>query len=66
MNGVYKIGVVVGVLFIYSLATLGVATIFTAKEGDAGFTFGIAWLIGMVEFLVLATYTLEKFGLWMG
>ena len=66
MNEIYKLGVVVGILVIYSLVTLGIATVATASEGDTGFTFGIAWLVGMIAFLILATFTMEKFGLWMG
>ena len=66
MNGIYKLGVVVGILVIYVLATFGIATVVTATEEDYGLTCFCAWLVGVLAFLMLAVFTLEKFGLWMG
>lgn len=65
MNTIYKIGVVIGIIAIYSLVTWGLGALINQNEfDDTGDAVG-AWLIGMVLFLMLAVLTLEKFGLWM-
>lgn len=65
MNTIYKIGVVIGIIAIYSLVTWGLGTIFTSNDYDSGATAVAAWTIGMLAFVFLAIFTLEKFGLWM-
>lgn len=65
MNTIYKVGVVIGIIAIYSLITWGLGVIINHNEyDDAGMATG-AWLVGMILFLILAMFTLEKFGLWM-
>ena len=65
MNIIYKIGVIIGIIAIYLLVTWGFGVIVNNNEyDDAGIATG-AWLAGMILFLILAIFTLEKFGLWM-
>ena len=71
MDILYKIGVVIGIIVIYGLATLGLAAVITYNtssgysDEDARVGF-LAWLFGLAAFIVLAIFTLTKFGLWMG
>lgn len=67
MSGIYKLGIVIGIIAIYSLATLFVGAIFSffIESDDMGTMFGMAWVAGVLAFIGLATFTLEKFGLWM-
>ncbi len=67
MNGIYKLGIVIGITVIYSLATLFVGAIsnFLIDSDDMGALFCMAWVAGVLAFIGLATFTLEKFGLWM-
>ncbi len=65
----YMIGVVVGIFYVYTIATWVVGFVFTAlfgdKESDNMFTVSVvAWIAGMVAFIVLTIYTLNKFNLW--
>ena len=65
MQVIYKLGVVIGIIAIYSLVTWGLGALINQNEfDDTGVAIG-AWLIGMLAFVVLAVFTLEKFGLWM-
>lgn len=65
MQVIYKIGVVIGIIAIYSLVTWGLGALVNHNEfDDTGAAVG-AWSIGMVLFLMLAVFTMEKFGLWM-
>lgn len=65
MNALYKLGVVIGIIAIYSLVTWGLGVVINHNEyDDAGCAMG-AWLIGMIFFLLLSVFTMEKFGLWM-
>ena len=67
MNSLYKLGVIVGIIVVYVFVTIGlgsfIATI--SDDGDIDMAFCIAWMIGLVAFLVLAVFTLQKFGLWV-
>lgn len=65
MNTIYKIGVVIGIIAIYSLVTWGLGAIITSDLHDSEATAIVAWVHGMVAFVLLAIFTLEKFGLWM-
>ena len=65
MNIIYRIGVVIGIIAIYSLVTWGLGAIINHNEYDDEGTAVGAWLVGIVLFLILAIFTLEKFGLWM-
>ena len=65
MNIIYKIGVVIGIIAIYSLVTLGLGAIINHNEyDDEGNAIG-AWFVGIILFLILAIFTMERFGLWM-
>ena len=64
MNNLYMIGVTVGIIVVYSFVTLGLgAFIASISDGDIDMALFIAWMIGLVAFLVLAVFTLENFGL---
>lgn len=66
MNNIYKFGVVIGILALYSLATLGIGCFSAAINDDStDMGFFIAWALGVIAFLILAIFTLEKFGLWV-
>lgn len=65
MQVIYKIGVVIGIIAIYLMVTWGLGVIANHNEyDDTGIAIG-AWLVGMILFLILAVFTMEKFGLWM-
>ena len=65
MNIIYKLGVMIGIFAIYSLVTWGLGALINQNEFDDTGTAVGAWLIGMVLFLILSIFTMEKFGLWM-
>lgn len=67
MDILYKVGIVVGIIVVYAFATLGLAAVITfSQDGPSDATGFFGWLIGLVAFVVLAVFTLEKFGLWRG
>ena len=66
MEVLYKVGIVVGIIVVYAFATLGLAAVITFGQDDPEATGFFGWLIGLVAFVVLAVFTLEKFGLWRG
>lgn len=67
MIGIYKLGIIIGIIAIYSLATLFIGVIFnfSIESDDMRTMFCMAWVAGVLAFIGLATFTLEKFGLWM-
>ena len=67
MNDLYKLGVVVGIIVVYCLVTIGLGAFIAgiSDSGDIDMAFFIAWMTGLVAFLVLAVFTLENFGLWV-
>lgn len=65
MDIIYKIGVVIGIIVIYSLVTWLFGMIICNNEYDDAGTATGAWLASMILFLILAILTMEKFGLWM-
>lgn len=67
MNNLYKLGVVAGIIVVYVFVTIGLGTFIASinDDGDIDMAFCIAWIIGLIAFLVLAVFTLQKFGLWV-
>ena len=59
---VYKIGVVVGIIVMYLAATIFIGLI--ASINDREFFMIAAYINGLALFVILAIFTLEKFGLW--
>ena len=67
MQAIYKLGVVIGIVAIYTFFTIGLGYFLVGNEyGDHVKPLFMAWLLGMCSFVILAIITLEKFGLWMG
>lgn len=66
MDVFYKVGVTIGICFLYMFLTWGLAGLMTFDEKDDFKSAAVAWLIGMVSFIILAIFTLEKFNLWGG
>lgn len=64
MQGIYKLGVIIGIIAIYTLVTWGLGAI-CSESGDNFGCAAFAWLYGMIFFMILAIFTLERFGLWM-
>ena len=64
MQVIYKLGVVIGIIAIYSLITWGLGAMLSESGDDLGGA-AMAWLFGAIFFLILAIFTMEKFGLWM-
>ena len=64
MQVIYKLGVVIGIIAIYSLVTWGLGAMLSESGDDLGGA-AMAWLFGAIFFLILAIFTMEKFGLWM-
>jgi hypothetical protein len=64
MDVIYKVGVVIGIIAIYSLVTWGFGAMLSESGDDLG-SAAMAWLFGAIFFLILAIFTMEKFGLWM-
>ena len=64
LDAVYKIGMVLGILGIYSLITWGFGAIITCDEPDALPAAIIAWITGAILFMLLSVYTLSLLGRW--
>lgn len=64
LDAVYKIGMVLGILGLYSILTWGIGAMIIHDEYDALPTAIAAWLIGAFAFLILACYTLSLLGRW--
>lgn len=64
MDVIYKIGVIIGIIAIYTLVTIGLGCLFTFSSQDSTESMVCSWGIGLVSFLVLAIFTLTKFNLW--
>jgi hypothetical protein len=62
MNMLYKIGIVIGIVAIYSLITWGLGAMFS--DNDDIQAAAVAWATGAIAFLILAIFTMEKLGLW--
>ena len=64
MNGIYKLGIVIGIIVIYCLVTFCIATIATISDNDVGITFAVAWVIGVLLFVGLSVIYLDERGMW--
>ena len=63
MKELYRIGISIGIIFLYSLATLGVGYFISYVSDDNEPVLPV-WGIGLVLFFALALFTLTKFGMW--
>lgn len=64
LDTLYKIGVSIGIIAIYSLITWGLGAILSQDKSDDASAAISAWCIGLIMFLILAVFTLENCGLW--
>lgn len=64
MEVFYKAGVTIGICFLYMFLTWGLAGLMTFGDEDDFKSAVVAWLVGMVAFIILAIFTLTKFNLW--
>ena len=65
MQAIYKLGVVIGIVAIYLFITIGLGYFLVGSDYDHVKPLFLAWFLGMCAFVILAIFTLEKFGLWM-
>lgn len=66
MDVIYKIGVIIGIIAIYTLVTMGLGALlnlFFSSDDDIG-NLICSWGIGLIAFIALAIFTLTKFNLW--
>lgn len=61
MQIIYKIGIVIGIIVIYLIVTLMCG--YPVRKDDT-LSWITAYVAGMVCFVVLFIFTMEKFGLW--
>lgn len=66
MDVFYKVGVTIGICFLYIFLTCGFGCLMTLGEDDDFKSAVLAWSVGMVAFIILAIFTLTKFGLMGG
>ena len=64
LDAVYKIGILLGILAMYSLITWGFAAIITHEEFDDLPAAITAWITGAILFMLLSVYTLSLLGRW--
>lgn len=60
------IGIAIGIAFVYSLLTWGLSMIWLSPSADDFDIAATAWFIGAIAFILLAIFTLTKFGLMGG
>ena len=68
MSEIYKLGIVIGIIAIYLFGTLLIGALisgFCREPYNKTALFCVSWVTGTIAFIVLAVFTLEKFGLWM-
>lgn len=59
------IGIAIGIAFVYSLLTWGLPIWLSISADDFDIA-ATAWFIGAIAFIILAIFTLTKFGLMGG
>ncbi len=59
------IGIAIGIAFVYSLLTWGLSIWLSTSADDFDIA-ATAWFIGAIAFILLAIFTLTKFGLMGG
>ena len=64
MDVIYKIGVIIGIMAIYTIVTMGLGALITFSSNDDADSLLCSWGIGLVVFIALAIFTLTKFNLW--
>lgn len=62
VNGLYILGLIIGITVVYIFATMGVAAILTHGESDSSYMFFCAWLIGLAAFIVVSMSALDAKG----
>ena len=62
INTLSVIGLVVGIILLYSAATLLIGMLATINEQDVGLMFAIAWIVGIVAFVIVSVAALDAKG----
>lgn len=62
INTLSIIGLVVGIILLYSAATLLIGMLVTIEEQDVGLMFAVAWIVGIVAFVIVSMAALDAKG----
>lgn len=62
INTLSIIGLVVGIALLYSAATLLIGMLATIDAKDVGLMFSIAWIVGIVAFVIVSMAALDAKG----
>ena len=62
INTLSILGLVVGIALLYSAATLLIGMLVTIDEQDVGLTFAVAWIVGIVAFVIVSMAALDAKG----
>lgn len=62
INTLSILGLVVGITLLYSAATLLIGMLVTIDKKDFGFTFAVAWIVGIAAFVIVSMAALDAKG----
>lgn len=62
INTLSILGLVVGIALLYSAATLLFGMLVTIDEQDVGLMFAVAWIVGIVAFVIVSMAALDAKG----
>lgn len=62
INTLSIIGLIVGIALLYSVATLALGMLATIDDKDFGLTFLVAWVAGVVAFVIVSMAALDAKG----
>jgi len=62
INTLSILGLVIGIALLYSAATLLFGMLVTIGEKDFGFTFAVAWIVGIAAFVIVSMAALDAKG----
>ena len=62
INTLSILGLVVGIALLYSAATLLFGMLVTIEEQDVGLMFAVAWIVGIVAFVIVSMAALDAKG----
>lgn len=62
INTLSIIGLVVGIALLYSAVTIALGMLATIDEKDVGLAFAVAWIVGIVAFVIVSMAALDAKG----